>query len=371
MTAPEFDVELKDVKKWYGDVAAVKGIDLAITRGEMVSFLGPSGCGKTTTLRMIAGLEDPDEGEIIIRGNTMNDIPTYRRNIGMVFQNYALFPHMTVFDNIAFGLSMRNEKRSDIAAKVKEVMSLVRLETMADRLPSQLSGGQRQRVALSRALVTKPNVLLLDEPLGALDKKLREQMQIEIRMLQREVGITAIFVTHDQEEALTLSDRIVVMNGGSIVQVGTPQEIYQRPATPFVSDFIGVSNAISAVAGEKKAGWLEVSLRDSGIRVLAPADERSQLGQPVEISVRPENIVLGNPQTDGYNILQGTVSHVIYTGALTYFHLDAGPGAKFIALTPNTATGSVSQYPKVGDNIMFGWRYECTRLLATATYARQ
>jgi len=367
MTAQTVDVQLKGVKKWYGPVAAVKGIDLAITRGEMVSFLGPSGCGKTTTLRMIAGLEEPDEGEIVIRGTTMNDIPTYRRNIGMVFQNYALFPHMTVFDNIAFGLSMRKESRSNIAVKVKEVMSLVRLETMADRLPSQLSGGQRQRVALARALVTKPNVLLLDEPLGALDKKLREQMQIEIRMLQREVGITTIFVTHDQEEALTLSDRIVVMNGGAIVQMGSPQEIYQRPATPFVSEFIGVSNAIAAVAGERTGGWLEVSLRDSGASVRVSAEEAAQRGQPVEISVRPEHIVLGDSHAEGYNVLQGTVSHVIYTGALTYFHLDAGPGAKFIALAPNTANGPASQQPQVGDHITFGWRYECTRLLAASS----
>jgi spermidine/putrescine ABC transporter ATP-binding subunit len=363
MTAQAFDVQLKGVKKWYGPVAAVKGIDLAIPRGEMVCFLGPSGCGKTTTLRMIAGLEDPDEGEIIIRGTTMNDIPTYRRNIGMVFQNYALFPHMTVYDNIAFGLAMRKASRSEIAAKVKEVMALVRLETMADRLPSQLSGGQRQRVALARALVTKPNVLLLDEPLGALDKKLREQMQVEIRMLQREVGITAIFVTHDQEEALTLSDRIVVMNGGSIVQMGTPQEIYRRPATPFVSDFIGVSNAIDAVAGERMNDSLEVSLRDSGIRVRTAAGENARTGQAVEISVRPENIVLGDPGAEGYNVLQGTVSHVVYTGALTYFHLDAGPGAKFIALAPNTEESATSQ-PQVGDRITFGWRYESTRLLA-------
>lgn len=358
------DVCLRDVKKWYGAVAAVKGMDLDVKRGEMVSFLGPSGCGKTTTLRMIAGLEEPDEGEIAIRGVTMNTIPTYRRNIGMVFQNYALFPHMTVFDNIAFGLSMRNESRSDIQRQVKDVMALIRLEGMADRLPSQLSGGQRQRVALARAIVTKPNVLLLDEPLGALDRKLREQMQVEIRMLQREVGITTIFVTHDQEEALTLSDRIVVMEGGNIVQVGSPHDIYQRPASAFVSDFIGVSNAIEAQVGESGDGWAKVSLLGSDVVVQARANVAFQPGQKVEMSVRPENIVLGNPPDVGFNVLQGIVSHVVYTGALTYFHLDVGPRARFIAMAPNTALSSTTHQPQVGESVKFGWQYECTRLLS-------
>lgn len=358
------DVQLRNVKKWYGEVAAVEGINLDIGRGEMVTFLGPSGCGKTTTLRMIAGLEIPDEGEITIRGQTMTNVPTHRRNIGMVFQNYALFPHMTVRENIAFGLLMRKESRSEIDKRVKDVMKLIRLEGMADRLPSQLSGGQRQRVALARAMVTKPNVLLLDEPLGALDKKLRGQMQIEIRMLQREVGITTIFVTHDQEEALTLSDRIVVMEGGLIMQVGTPHEIYQHPATSFVSDFIGLSNAIDAIVTKVDGNLVDVTVKDSDMILRAPASEISRTGEKVEISVRPENIILFQPITEGYNVLQGVISHVVYTGPLTYFYIDAGDCAKFIALQPNVKLPSSGGQPKSGDRITFGWRHECTRVLS-------
>ena len=366
MEVPNCDVELVGVKKWYGSFAAVKGIDLAISKGEMVSLLGPSGCGKTTTLRMVAGLEYPDQGEVRIRGHVVTDTPTYRRNIGMVFQNYALFPHMTVFENIAFGLSMRKESRDAISRKVSDVMKLIRLEGMGERLPSQLSGGQRQRVALARAIVTKPNVLLLDEPLGALDKKLREQMQVEIRMLQREVGITTIFVTHDQEEALTLSDRIVVMDAGEIIQVGTPEEIYQRPATPFVSDFIGLSNATRATITDKSSGKVRLRLNDSGLEVFASEMQWGAIGDAVEIAVRPENIMFGELVGEGHNRLSGTVSHVVYTGALTYFHIEVLGHERFIVMVPNAASASsTAQRPKIGQQVQFGWRHEATRVLSS------
>jgi ABC-type Fe3+/spermidine/putrescine transport system ATPase subunit len=270
---------------------------------------------------------------------------------------------MSVHENIAFGLLMRKELRVDIDKKVKDVMKLIRLEGMAQRLPSQLSGGQRQRVALARAIVTKPNVLLLDEPLGALDKKLREQMQIEIRMLQREVGITSIFVTHDQEEALTLSDRIVVMDGGRIMQLGTPTEIYKNPVTPFVSEFIGVSNSIEATVMKTEGQVISVVAKKSGLTLHAPASDFARAGDPVEISVRPENITLFQEPREGYNTLTGVISHVVYTGPLTYFHLEAGEGATFIALQPNAVKADATEQPTVGDRILFGWPHEATRVL--------
>ncbi|MET0208441.1 MAG: ABC transporter ATP-binding protein, partial [Burkholderiaceae bacterium] len=280
--------------------------------------------------------------------------------------NYALFPHMNIYENIAFGLSMRRESKTEIARRVKDVMALIRLDGMGDRLPSQLSGGQRQRVALARALVTKPNVLLLDEPLGALDKKLREQMQIEIRMLQREVGITTIFVTHDQEEALTLSDRIVVMEGGRIMQVGTPREIYQQPVDRFVSDFIGTSNELAGTIARMDGQWLRVKLAgsDATVGVLA-TDAPVLAGQAVAVSVRPENIELGVVENEDYNSLAATVSHVVYTGALTYVHLDAGTGSRFIAMISNAfVSGAGGVQP--GDRVSVGWRRESTRLLPAA-----
>jgi spermidine/putrescine ABC transporter ATP-binding subunit len=355
------DVELTGISKSYGRVAAVKSIDLSIGRGELISLLGPSGCGKTTTLRMIAGLEDPDAGQIRIGGQVVNDVPTYRRNIGMVFQNYALFPHMTVAENIAFGLLMRGQNRSAAQEKVRNIMKLMRLGGMGERLPSQLSGGQRQRVALARAIVTKPSVLLLDEPLGALDKKLREQMQVEIRILQREVGITTVVVTHDQEEALTLSDRIVVMEDGRIVQVGTPQEVYGSPATAFISDFIGVSNTIPGVVLGTEGNLATVQAVASGVVLRAPLGPKA--GRKVEMAVRPENILLARPSSDGYNVLDGVVSHVVYTGPVTYFHVEADSGGKFIALMSNVISDRLADQPKVGQRIPIAWRYESTRLL--------
>lgn len=360
------DVRLSSVRKVFGGVTAVGGVSLSIDRGEMVCFLGPSGCGKTTTLRMIAGLDRPDEGEIIIRGKAVNDLPTYKRNIGMVFQNYALFPHMTVKENIAFGLSMRKEPRSEIDRRVKEVMELIRLELLADRLPSQLSGGQRQRVALARAIVTKPDVLLLDEPLGALDKKLREQMQIEIRSLQQEVGITTVFVTHDQEEALTLSDRIVVMEAGRIVQVGTPQDIYEKPATPFVSDFIGVSNAFRGEVVGFADGFASVKLEGRELIVTAPHEGWAIAGQKVEVSIRPENLFLKHVPSNEFNCTSGTISNIIYTGAATYYHLLDKTGLRFVAVVINAKSEKPFVSMQKGEQISFGWPHDAGRMLPLA-----
>jgi ABC-type Fe3+/spermidine/putrescine transport system ATPase subunit len=244
MAVGEYDVELRNVTKRFDDVVAVDAIDLAIRRGEFLSLLGPSGCGKTTTLRLIAGFEQPDEGEVLIGGDDVAGLPPYRRDVNTVFQSYALFPHLNVIHNVAYGLRQRGVRKGAREAQALEVLKLVRLPQLAERKPRQLSGGQQQRVALARALVMKPRVLLLDEPLGALDLKVRKALQIQLKQIQREVGITFVYVTHDQEEALALSDRVAVMNDGRIEQLATPREIYDAPATPFVADFIGDTNFI-------------------------------------------------------------------------------------------------------------------------------
>ena len=347
-------VALSGVVKRYGKVQAVRGVDLDVAPGEMVSLLGPSGCGKTTTLRMIAGLEVPDAGEIRIGDARANEVPPWKRNIGMVFQNYALFPHKTVAENIAYGLVMRRLPRAEIATRVADAMRQVQLAGLDDRVPSQLSGGQRQRVALARALVTRPDVLLFDEPLAALDRKLREQMQVEIRQLQRAVGITTIFVTHDQDEALTLSDRIVLMEGGRIVQSGTPGEIYERPGSHFVSDFIGMMNALRAtVLGRAEDGRLCVRLEPGGRELVVAGPVALGAGAAVELMLRPEKVRLD--PAEGADVIRaaGTVAHVVYLGPVTYLHVRTADGV-LIAMLPN-AEGGAAQ-PRQGDAVTIGWR---------------
>jgi len=283
-------IELSDVTKAFGEIIAVERMSLSIVDGEFFSMLGPSGCGKTTTLRMIAGFEQPTEGEVYIKGQPMAQIPAYRRPVNTVFQNYALFPHMTVSQNVAFGLEMKKVSKSETQQRVKEVLELVQLPEMGERKPKQLSGGQQQRVALARALVNRPQVLLLDEPLGALDLKLRKAMQLELKQIQAEVGITFIYVTHDQGEALTMSDRIAVMSDGLVQQVGLPREIYEHPNNRFVADFIGETNFISGQVDQ----LAEIVTINSGeIQLLGVAGGSTiASGQQVTVAIRPEKINL-------------------------------------------------------------------------------
>ncbi len=283
-------VELSDVTKAFGEVIAVEEVSLSIKDGEFFSLLGPSGCGKTTTLRMIAGFEDPTLGEIFIRGQEMAGIPAYKRPVNTVFQSYALFPHMTVNQNVAFGLEMKKVSKPETEQRVQEILSLVQLHGMGERKPKQLSGGQQQRVALARALVNKPEVLLLDEPLGALDLKLRKAMQLELKQIQHEVGITFIYVTHDQEEALTMSDRIAVMSDGAVQQIGEPREIYEHPTNRFVADFIGETNFLTATVSEVAQ---LTTIRFDDITAVGTSDGRVlQVGQKVILAIRPEKINL-------------------------------------------------------------------------------
>jgi spermidine/putrescine transport system ATP-binding protein len=352
------DVQLERVIKRFGAVTAVHDVSLEVRQGEVLALLGPSGCGKTTTLRMIAGFEDPDMGLVRIKGRVVNDVPTYRRNLGMVFQHYALFPHMSVFDNVAFGLRMRRVPRGEVRRMVADAMALVRLEGLEARFPSELSGGQQQRVALARAVVTKPAVLLLDEPLGALDKKLREQMQIEIRALQQALGITTVFVTHDQEEALTLSDRIAVMEQGEIVQIGTPTEIYERPRSRFVSDFIGVSNFLAGRVVEHAVEGILVELEDADECRLRVAGANSlRPGERVEVAVRPEKIRLVPARAPGTNALPGRVDNVVYLGAVTYYYVRVAANVRLTVMEQNQAPRSRGGYA-VGDTVYAVWDAE-------------
>jgi spermidine/putrescine transport system ATP-binding protein len=305
-------IELIAVEKHFGDAIAVHSTDLAIEQGEFFSLLGPSGCGKTTTLRMIAGLEQPTNGRIMMTGEDVTEIATHRREANMVFQNYALFPHLTVFENVAFGLRVRRLSGDEITTRVTNILDAVRLTGLGKRKPNQLSGGQQQRVALGRALVLNPKVLLLDEPLGALDQKLRKEMQFELKRLQREVGITFIYVTHDQEEALTMSDRIAVMNLGRVLQVDDSATLYDRPMTKFVADFIGTSNFLRGRLTGFSNGMAEVEIAVVGrVEVRSIGDHR--VGDDVTLMVRPERLRMG-PPSEGTSSTEGVVEDIIFVG---------------------------------------------------------
>jgi spermidine/putrescine transport system ATP-binding protein len=329
-------LELRNVSKQFGSVAAVRDVSLVIHQGELVSLLGPSGSGKTTTLRMIAGFEQPTSGEVLIQGRSVAGIPPKDRNLGMVFQNYALFPHMPVFENVAFGLQARKTDPSEVPDRVRDFLRLMQLEGLEQRLPSELSGGQQQRVALARALVTQPAVLLLDEPLGALDRKLREELQIELKELLTRVKTTSIYVTHDQDEALVLSDRIVVMAEGAIEQVDAPDRLYEHPRTEFVATFVGTSNIFDGTVVDG-GEYLAVAGGDFRLPLRRPAE----FAAPVRVAVRPERVRLQPPSVGAdADLISGRIAGKRYLGAVTQYSVDLDGGIRVLANVSDSALAS-------------------------------
>jgi spermidine/putrescine ABC transporter ATP-binding subunit len=345
-------LRLDRLSKRFGDFIAVDQIVLDIAGGEFLTLLGPSGSGKTTTLMMIAGFTEPSGGAIWLGDRPIDALPSYRRGFGMVFQNYALFPHMTAEENIGFPLKMRGIGGGDRARRVASALEMVRLPGFGDRYPNQLSGGQQQRVALARALVYNPPVLLMDEPLGALDKKLREEMQLEIKRIQEELGITAIYVTHDQEEALVMSDRIAVMNGGRIEQIDTPDRLYERPATRFVADFIGESNIIPLPSPAEANGRVHTAVGPLMVRWNDPAEAA---GTATELVVRPEKIRFVSDEAHLDNVLAGTVIDVVYAGDATKYRIRVA-GEILLVLKRQNRTGQTHYV--AGDGVEIGWRAE-------------
>ncbi|MEU4405079.1 ABC transporter ATP-binding protein [Streptosporangium sp. NPDC023963] len=349
-------IELDGVVKEYvshGEVVqAVRGVTLSIAEGEFFSLLGPSGCGKTTTMRMIAGFEDPSRGTVRLHGQDVTDVPPNKRDVNMVFQSYALFPHMNVWENVAFGLRRKKVADAEIKRRVGEILEIVDLTGREKRRPREMSGGQQQRVALARALVNNPRALLLDEPLGALDLKLRQAMQIELKRIQREVGITFVYVTHDQSEALTMSDRIAVMNDGQVEQLGTPREIYERPATAFVAGFIGTSNLLSGTVDRFQSGFAVLKLGDDD-HVLAEGGS-FRAGEPIAITVRPEKIRITTEEPTGdLSVVRGTVSEVVYLGLYTSYTVCLAHGAEVTVFQQN-ALDSASTAER-GDAVWLSW----------------
>ncbi len=325
----EIDVRIAGLRKRYGEVTAVDGVDLEIGRGEFFTLLGPSGSGKTTTLRVIAGFELPDEGKVELGGKDVSRLPPYARDVNTVFQDYALFPHMTVQENVEYGLRVKKVARTERRARAEEALRLVQLDGYGGRKPAQLSGGQRQRVALARAIVNRPQALLLDEPLGALDLKLRQELQVELKRIQRELGITFVYVTHDQEEALTMSDRLAVFNHGKIEQIGAPAEVYEHPASEFIAGFVGVSNVL-------ERGGRRFTVRPEKIRMLGDGEE-------------PE---------PGVSLEEGTIRDVIYVGAITRYHVELDAGGELTAVSQNLESGSSEVLERQGSRIRLVWRPE-------------
>jgi spermidine/putrescine transport system ATP-binding protein len=370
------DVEILDVTKRFGDVTAVDRMRLRIAHGEFYSILGPSGCGKTTTLRMIAGFEQPTEGEILLAGKPIAGVPPYRRNVNTVFQHYALFPHMDVAQNVGYGLRQRKAGRDEEKRRVGEALALVRLSGYEHRRTWEMSGGQQQRVALARALVNRPTVLLLDEPLGALDLKLRKEMQLELKALQREVGITFVYVTHDQEEALTMSDVIVVMRDGLIQQLGDPAELYERPVNRFVADFIGSSNFMpgtieSIEPAASSTGTSQAVVRsDRGLALrgwVTDPEARLEVGQAVTVVTRPERLEVvrqdGDGAEPGWTAVPGRIHQGTYLGDQTEFRVQTDGAGELIVRRQNAMGAGEGQRLGPGDPVTVRWREEANLVL--------
>jgi spermidine/putrescine transport system ATP-binding protein len=361
-------IELVGIAKKFhsrrGIVAAVEHVDLVIGSGEFFSLLGPSGCGKTTTLRMIGGFEEPTEGQILLYGKDVVGVSPNHRDVNMVFQSYALFPHMSVFENVAFGLRRKSTAKAETTRRVGEMLELVQLEGKSERRPRELSGGQQQRVALARALVNRPRALLLDEPLAALDLKLRQAMQLELKRIQREVGITFVFVTHDQNEALTMSDRLVVMNAGRIEQLGAPREVYERPRTRFVAGFIGTSNLITGVVRSLDGATAVLeSTADESLVASEAGDVDAAVGQSLDLTVRPEKIVIGHEHpTSGWCALRGRVTEVVYLGTSTQYAVTTNDGTELSVFVQNAS--DASDVAERGEDVWLSWRPEHSLALA-------
>jgi len=357
---PEVDVRLERVTKIFGDQVAVDDLSLDVERGEFFSLLGPSGCGKTTTLRMIGGFEEPTAGAIHLGGRDVTTLPAYRRNVNTVFQSYALFPHLDVFENVAFGLRRKGVTKTEIGVRVREMLRLVDLTGFDERKPSRLSGGQQQRVALARALVNEPKLLLLDEPLGSLDLKLRKQMQLELKRIQQEVQITFLYVTHDQEEAMTMSNRLAVMRRGRIEQIGAPEDVYDHPATEFVAGFLGASNLLPGEVKER--GPDAISVLVAGGSVLSmPPDRMATDAEDVRVGVRPEKIHIervSEPAADsGWNAVEGELRDVTYIGVSHQFTVEGPTGARLTVYEQNRGVGSI---PVPGERVRLRWKPEHT-----------
>jgi spermidine/putrescine ABC transporter ATP-binding subunit len=365
---PPTAVELAQVTKSFGRVAAVSDVSLEIREGEFFSLLGPSGCGKTTTLRMIGGFEFPDAGAIRIQGLDVTSIPANKRNTNMVFQHYELFPHMTVGQNIAYGLKVKHLPKQEIQSRVAAMLETVGVAGLEDRQAKQLSGGQQQRVALARALVNQPAVLLLDEPLSALDAKLRKHVQIELKAIQNRLKTTFIYVTHDQEEALLLSDRLGIMNNGRVLQVGTPREIYEEPASPFVADFVGMLNDFAITVDERLNESVVAMTTQPGQRIAVLAGPSAQIGDRLHVAVRPERIRLtaGDAQPiehggEQHSRVTGVVAEVMYLGPLTSYLVDTDGIGRIVS---QQASGHREQTPRPGDRVQLSWDVEAAFLLA-------